>query len=170
MSITPRRCPPPPIEVTVGTELPSLHVRITRETLVRYAGASGDFNPIHFSDHFATALGLPGVLAHGMLTMGIALRIVTDWVGDPARVCSWYARFSKPLLVPDTEDGAELIVSGIVTAVTAVAEPDAEFDAEPHTAGERVATVTVEAIAGGERVLRGAVAEVTLPAPADADA
>ena len=62
----------------------SLTVRLTREQLVRYAGASGDFNPIHYSDHFATALGLPGVIAHGMLTMGTALRVVTDWVGDPA--------------------------------------------------------------------------------------
>ena len=65
----------------VGTALPSLTVRFTRERLVRYAGASTDFNPIHFSDHFAARMGLPGVIAHGMLTMGTALRVVTDWLG-----------------------------------------------------------------------------------------
>ncbi|HBX82094.1 MAG TPA: dehydratase, partial [Propionibacteriaceae bacterium] len=72
--------------VTEGLELPSLTVTFTRTDLVRYAGASTDFNPIHHSDHAAAALGLPDVIAHGMLTMGTALRVVTDWCGDPARV------------------------------------------------------------------------------------
>lgn len=137
-------------DATVGTELPPLQVRFTRETLVRYAGASGDFNPIHYSDHFATALGLPGVLAHGMLTMGTALRVVTDWA-DAAAVRSWYARFSKPVLVPDDADGALVEFTGTVTAVAD----------EPETGG-RVATVAVEAVCAGERVLRGAKAEVVL--------
>ncbi len=88
----------PPIEA--GTTLPSLTVRLTRADLVRYAGASGDFNPIHWSDRAATALGLDGVLAHGMLTMGTALRVVTDWIGDPARVVSYATRFTKPVFVP----------------------------------------------------------------------
>ena len=73
----------------VGDALPPLTVRFTRERLVRYAGASTDFNPIHYSDHFATQVGLPGVIAHGMLTMGAALRVVTDWVGDPAAVTAY---------------------------------------------------------------------------------
>ena len=105
----------PPIET--GTTLPSLTVRLTRADLVRYAGASGDFNPIHWSDRAATALGLDGVLAHGMLTMGTALRVVTDWIGDPARVVSYATRFTKPVFVPDDDTGAEVTFTGTVTAV-----------------------------------------------------
>ncbi len=104
-----------PIEV--GTDLPSLTVRFTRATLVRYAGASGDFNPIHYSDHFAAKLGLPGVVAHGMLTMGTALRVVTDWVRDPARVTSYFVRFSNPVIVPDDENGVEVSFTARVAAV-----------------------------------------------------
>ncbi len=140
-----------PADVVAGHELPPLTARFTRETLVRYAGASGDFNPIHYSDHFATGLGLPGVVAHGMLTMGTALRVVTDWVGDPALVRTWFSRFSKPVLVPDDADGVELVVTATVTAVS-------DVDAD----GARTATVAVEAVCAGERVLRGAQAEVTL--------
>ena len=98
--------------ITVGTRLPSLTVRFTRETLVRYAGASTDFNPIHYSDHYATQVGLPGVIAHGMLTMGSALRVVTDWVGDPARVRSYFVRFTKPVAVPDDADGTDVAFGG----------------------------------------------------------
>ena len=86
-----------PSDVEVGTVLPSITATFTRETLVRYAGASTDFNPIHYSDRAASELGLPGVIAHGMLTMGTALRVVTDWCGDPARVLSYYVRFTKPV-------------------------------------------------------------------------
>ena len=86
-----------------------LTVHLTRERLVRYAGASGDFNPIHYSDHFATALGMDSVIGHGMLTMGLAMRVVTDWAGDPARVTSCQFRFSKPVPVPDDADGAEVV-------------------------------------------------------------
>lgn len=135
-------------------DLPALTVPITRETLVRYAGAALDFNPIHFSDWHAAELGLPGVVGHGMLTMGIALRIVTDWVGgDVGLVRSWFVRFSRPVVVPDGPEGTQLEVTGRVTALT---EPDAH--------GDRQATVAVEVVCAGERVLRGAVAEVTLPA------
>ncbi len=102
---------------TVGTELPPLTVRFTRADLVRYAGASTDFNPIHYSDRFAAAVGLPGVVAHGMLTMATALRVVTDWAGDPARIRSYGVRFTKPVAVPDDDDGTEVRVTGSVLAV-----------------------------------------------------
>ncbi|MGI3783200.1 MAG: MaoC family dehydratase [Janthinobacterium lividum] len=132
----------------VGTTLPLLTLHVTRETLVRYAGASGDFNPIHYSDHAATALGLPGVIAHGMLTMGLAVRAVTDWAGPGARLVSYGVRFTKPVPVPDDGVGAELLVAGTVTAV----------DAESLT-------VTLEATCGGEKVL-GAARVVLVQSPA----
>jgi acyl dehydratase len=93
--------------VEKGFELPSLTVTLRREDLVRYAGASGDFNPIHYSDRMATALGLPGVVAHGMLTMAQAARVVTDWLGDPARLVEYGVRFVKPVQVPDDDAGAD---------------------------------------------------------------
>jgi len=105
---------PLPTEVAVGTALPPLTVRLTRTDLVRYAGASGDFNPIHHSDYFAAQVGLPGVIAHGLLTMGTALRVVTSWAGDPGRVRSYGVRFTKPVVVPDDDAGATLTVSGTV--------------------------------------------------------
>lgn len=92
-----------------------LETRFTRRQLVQYAGASGDFNQIHFSDHFARALGLDGVIAHGMLTMGVALRAATDFAGDPARVTDCSFRFSKPVPVPDDADGTALTVTATVT-------------------------------------------------------
>lgn len=97
------------------TDNPELRVRFTREQLVRYAGASGDFNPIHYSDYFARDLGLDAVIAHGMLTMGAAMRLATDWAGDPARVEECSFRFTKPVPVPDDADGAEVVYSGTVT-------------------------------------------------------
>lgn len=98
-----------------STELQPLEMRFTRQQLVRYAGASGDFNQIHFSDHYATKAGLDSVIAHGMLTMGVALRAATDWAGDPARVLDCQFRFTKPVPVPDTDDGVTVVVSGTVT-------------------------------------------------------
>ncbi len=106
--------PPAP---EVGTELPEQVYRVTRADLVRYAGASGDLNPIHWSDRVATSVGLPGVIAHGMLTMGIAARAVTDWTGDPAALQEYQVRFGRPVVVPDDDDGAELTVRGTVGAV-----------------------------------------------------
>ena len=123
----------------VGTVLPPLTVRLTRESLVRYAGASGDFNPIHYSDHAATGLGLPGVIAHGMLTMGVAARVVTDWAGPGTRLVSYGVRFAKPVAVPDDGVGAELVVAGTVTTV----------DAE-------TVTVTLDVTCAGEKVLLAA--------------
>jgi acyl dehydratase len=107
--------------VAVGDELPTQTVRITRADLVRYAGASGDLNPIHYSDRIARAVGLPDVIAHGMLTMGHAVRLVSDWAGDPGRVVACSTRFTRPVVVPDDDIGASLSVSGKVTAVDAAA-------------------------------------------------
>jgi len=80
--------------------------KVTRADLVRYAGASGDFNPIHYSDRVATAVGLPGVIAHGMFTMALGARVLSDWLGDPARLLSYSVRFTKPVVVPDDDIGA----------------------------------------------------------------
>jgi acyl dehydratase len=104
-------------DVAVGTELPEQVFRVTRADLVRYAGASGDFNPIHWNDRTATAVGLPGVIAHGMFTMALAGRAVTGWTGDPAALAEYHVRFGRPVVVPDDEDGAEVTVRGKVGAV-----------------------------------------------------
>ena len=81
---------------------------------MRYAGASGDFNPIHWNPPFAVGVGLPDVIAHGMFTMAAAARLVTDWVGDPGAVVDYSVRFTKPVVVPDDDSGATLIVDGVV--------------------------------------------------------
>ena len=98
-------------------------VHLTRDSLVRYAGASGDFNPIHYRDDVATGVGLPGVIAHGMLTMGLAVQPVVDWAGDPARVSDYQVRFTRPVVV-DPEAGADVSVSAKV----------GELDAQARTA------------------------------------
>jgi acyl dehydratase len=92
--------------------------RLTRADLVRYAGASGDFNPIHWSDRVASSVGLPGVIAHGMLTMALAGRAVEDWAGGRDRVLEYTVRFSRPVVVPDDDRGVDLEVSGAVKEVT----------------------------------------------------
>ncbi len=133
-------------DVAVGTELPEQTHRVTRADLVRYAGASGDRNPIHWSDRVATGVGLPGVIAHGMLTMGLAARAVTDWAGDPAAVVEYQVRFGRPVVVPDDDTGAEVTVRGKVGAV---------LD------GGRV-RVDLTVTSGGEKVLSLARATVAL--------
>ena len=130
-------------ETTVGQELPVLRVRVTRSTVVRYSGASTDFNEIHFSDRHARAIGLPGVVAHGMWTMGAGLKVVTDWIGAPGRVLSYFVRFTRPVVVPDTDEGTEVRYTGTVTAVA-----------------DGVATVSITATCGDEAVLGAAKAEV----------
>ncbi len=97
----------------VGQEIGSIEYRLTRDSLVRYAGASGDFNPIHFRDDIAKAVGLDGVLAHGMLTMGAAVQVAINWIGDPGRIVDYGVRFTKPVFV-DATKGAVLLVSGKV--------------------------------------------------------
>ncbi|MFG2903660.1 MULTISPECIES: MaoC family dehydratase [Streptomycetaceae] len=101
-------------EVEVGTELPAQSFPVTRDTLVRYAGASGDFNPIHWNEKFALEVGLPDVIAHGMFTMAEAIRVVTDWVGDPAAVVEYGVRFTRPVPVPNDGVGAVVEVSAKV--------------------------------------------------------
>ncbi|MQY35411.1 hypothetical protein SRB17_33860 [Streptomyces sp. RB17] len=103
-------------DVEVGTELPARTFPVTRATLVRYAGASGDFNPIHWNEKFAKEVGLPDVIAHGMFTMAEAVRVVTDWTGDPGAVVEYGVRFTKPVVVPNDDKGALIEVSGKVAA------------------------------------------------------
>ena len=95
----------------VGQSIGSVEFLLTRDSLVRYAGASGDFNPIHYRDDVALSVGLPGVLAHGMLTMGGAVQVVVDWIGNPGRVIDYGVRFTKPVVV-DAVEGAVLVVNG----------------------------------------------------------
>ena len=102
--------------VTVGDKLPPQDFPIQRVDLIRYAGASGDFNIIHWNERVATSVGLPNVIAHGMFTMAEAVRVVTDWAGDPGAVVDYGVRFTRPIAVPDP-DGAVLHVEGEVRAV-----------------------------------------------------
>jgi acyl dehydratase len=105
------------MDLAVGTELPEQTYRVTRADLVRYAGASGDFNPIHWNDRTATSVGLPGVIAHGMFTMALAGRAVTDWTGNPGALLEYQVRFGRPVVVPDDDQGAEVTVRGKVGAL-----------------------------------------------------
>ncbi|MFJ8040845.1 MaoC family dehydratase [Kitasatospora sp. NPDC096147] len=104
-------------EVEVGTELPAQSFPVTRATLVQYAGASGDFNPIHWNEKFALEVGLPDVIAHGMFTMAEAIRVVTDWVGDPGAVVEYGVRFTKPVPVPNDGVGTTIEVSAKVAVL-----------------------------------------------------
>jgi acyl dehydratase len=120
----------------VGDELPSRTFQVTRADLMRYAGASGDFNPIHWSQRIATSVGLPDVIAHGMLTMALAGRALTDWFGDPAAIEEYGVRFAKPVVVPDDDTGAEVTVEGVVKR-----ELDGgrlQIDLTARSAGEKV--------------------------------
>lgn len=132
--------------LTVGQEVARRTFTVDRARLVRYAGASGDVNPIHWNERVATSVGLPGVIAHGMWTMGSAVGVVVDWVGDPGAVLDYQVRFSRPVPVPDPGE----------TAVEVVATVGA-LDAEAGTARIDLA-VTVE----GARVLGKAQAVVRL--------
>ena len=133
-------------DVEVGTALPERTFPITRADLVRYCGASGDFNVIHWNERIAKAVGLPDVIAHGMFTMATTGRVVTDWAGDPGAVESYRVRFSRPVVVPDDDQGATLTVSGTV---------------EDKLDGGRV-VVGLTATVGEDRVLSGAKAVVRL--------
>ena len=108
---------PSPGEVEVGTTVASQTFTIRRADLVRYAGASGDFNVIHWNERVARSVGLPDVIAHGMYTMALAARVVTDWAGDPGRVVDYGVRFTRPVPVPDDETGADVEVSGVVAVL-----------------------------------------------------
>ena len=108
------------IELEVGQLVGSIEILLTRDSLVRYAGASGDFNSIHYRDDVAASVGLPGVLAHGMLTMGAAVQVAVDWVGDAGRIVDYQVRFTKPVVV-DATDGAILLVTAKVGSLDAEA-------------------------------------------------
>ena len=113
-------------DLAVGDVVAERSFPLTRDSLVRYAGASGDFNPIHYRDDIAHSVGLPGVLAHGMLTMGLAVQPVVDWVGDPGRISDYQVRFTRPVLV-DAESGAVVDVTakvGQLDEASAVARID----------------------------------------------
>ncbi|MEU6058595.1 MaoC family dehydratase [Streptomyces sp. NPDC047097] len=123
-------------EVEVGTELLAQSFPVTRATLVRYAGASGDFNPIHWNEKFAVEVGLPDVIAHGMFTMAEAARVVTDWVGDPGAVVEYGVRFTRPVVVPNDDTGALIEVSAKVAAK--LEENRVRVDLTATSAGQKV--------------------------------
>ena len=106
-------------ELAPGQEIGSATLEISRADLVRYAGASGDFNPIHWNERFARSVDLPGVIAHGMFTMGAAVQLVTDWIGDPGAVIDYQTRFTRPVPVEDLdgEPGAVVEVTGVIGAL-----------------------------------------------------
>jgi acyl dehydratase len=133
-------------EVEVGHQIEAVDYPVRRLSLVMYAGASGDFNPIHWNERFAKTVGLPDVIAHGMFTMAQGGRFVTDWAGDPAAVVDYGVRFSSMVVVPDDDDGATITVSGVV---------------EQKLADKRV-MVTLTARSGDSRVLSRARAVVQL--------
>ncbi|WP_283139057.1 MaoC family dehydratase [Rhizohabitans arisaemae] len=133
-------------EVQVGQEIPPVEYPVRRVDLVRYAGASGDFNVIHWNERVAKSVGLPDVIAHGMFTMAQAGRFVTDWAGDPGAVVSYGVRFSSMVVVPDDDKGAVITVSGKV---------ESKLD-------DNQVVVALTATAGESRVLSRARATVRL--------
>jgi acyl dehydratase len=104
-------------DVAVGLELPPQTFQVRRLDLVRYCGASGDFNVIHWNERIAKSVGLPDVIAHGMFTMAVAARVVTDWVGDPGAVVDYGVRFTRPVVVPDDDEGATVEVTATVAVL-----------------------------------------------------
>ena len=135
-------------DIEVGAEIAPVQFQVTRADLVRYCGASGDFNVIHWNERIAKSVGLPDVIAHGMFTMALAGRFLTEWAGDPAAVTEYGVRFSAPVVVPDDDKGATLELSGVVTG---------KLD------GNQV-TVDITARSGDTKVLTRAHATVRLPA------
>jgi acyl dehydratase len=136
------------VSLPVGTELPAQNFWVTRADLVRYAGASGDFNPIHWSDRFATSVGLPGVIAHGMYTMALGSQALVEWAGDPSAVIEYGVRFARPVVVPDDDDGVEVVVTGVVKGASV----------------DGFAQIDISATCNGEKVLGLAKAVLRVPA------
>jgi acyl dehydratase len=130
----------------IGQVIGTTEFLLTRDSLVRYAGASGDFNQIHYRDDIASAVGLPGVLAHGMLTMGAAVQVAVDWAGNAGAVVDYQVRFTKPVVV-DPIDGAVLVVTGKV----------GEIDAE-----NKIVRIDLDAVFNETKVLGKAQARVQL--------
>jgi acyl dehydratase len=134
-------------DLAVGEQLPAQTFSVRRADLIRYAGASRDFNEIHWNERIAVEVGLPNVIAHGMLTMAQAIRIVIDWVGDPTAVVEYGVRFTKPVVVPDDEVGASVEYSGKVGALL----------------GDNKVRVDLTAFSEGQKVLGRASAVVRVP-------
>jgi acyl dehydratase len=134
-------------DIEVGAEIAPVQFQVTRADLVRYCGASGDFNVIHWNERIAKSVGLPDVIAHGMFTMALAGRFLTEWAGDPAAVTEYGVRFSAPVVVPDDDKGATVEVSGVVTG---------KLD-------DGKVTVNVTVRSGDTKVLTRARATVRLP-------
>jgi acyl dehydratase len=126
--------PPTLSSLTVGDVVAEAEFALSRDSLVRYAGASGDFNPIHYRDDVAASVGLPGVLAHGMLTMGLAVQPVVDWLGDAGRVVDYQVRFTRPVVV----DAAEGAVVTVTAKVGRIDEDAARIDLTVTFGGETV--------------------------------
>ena len=133
--------------LAVGTEIPAQEFVVTRADLVRYAGASGDFNPIHWSDRVAGEVGLPGVIAHGMFTMALVGRAVTTWADAADAVVEYGVRFTRPVVVPDDDAGTEIEVAAVVKGVT----------------DDGLTRLEMTVTCGGEKVLAQARAVVRLP-------
>jgi acyl dehydratase len=122
--------------MNIGDSFETRTYAVTRADLVRYAGASGDFNPIHWSERVATSVGLPGVIAHGMFTMALAARALDSWAGTPGRIRELGCKFTKPVVVPDDDQGVEVVVAGSVKDLT-----------------DDGIVVALEVTCGGEKVL-----------------
>lgn len=131
-------------ELEVGQEIGRTQIKVDRATFVRYAGASGDFNPIHWDERFATSVGLPSVIGHGMWTMGAAVSLVSEWAGDAGRVAEYGVRFSAPVVV-EYEGATPLDVTSVIKKID----------------GDRV-TVELVATQGESKVLSRALAVVDL--------
>jgi acyl dehydratase len=135
---------------STGQELPEQTYTVTRAHLVRYAGASGDLNPIHWSDRVAAQVGLPGVIAHGMFTLALAARALDTWAGGPGHVRELGCKFTKPVVVPDDEHGVEVLVRGTVKNVT---DQGAQIALEVTCGGVKVLgmprAVLADAVLGG---------------------
>ncbi|MFI7244666.1 MaoC family dehydratase [Streptomyces qinglanensis] len=125
-------------DVEVGTELPARTFPVDRERLIRYAGASGDFNPIHWNERFAKDVGLPDVIAHGMFTMAEAARVITDWTGDPGALVEYGVRFTKPVVVPDDDQGAAIEVAAKVAKKLDDEARTVQVDLTVSSAGAKV--------------------------------
>ena len=129
-------------ELEVGQEIGRSTIEVTRLDLVKYAGASGDFNPSHWNESFARGVDLPGVIAHGMFTMGSAVQVVTDWIGDPTAVVDYQTRFTRPVVVEDTTaqpgvPGATVEVTGVVGAID-TDNSTARIDLTVSASGQKV--------------------------------
>jgi acyl dehydratase len=133
-------------DVSVGEQVMDREVSVTRFDLIRYAGASGDFNVIHWNERVATSVGLPNVIAHGMFTMAQAARVVTDWLGDPRALRELGVRFTRPVVVPDDDAGARIQITATVA----------------EKLDEGIVRLDIQAVSEGQSVLGRASALVAL--------